>query len=81
MADSTYDAARYKRSGRGKIFDSVIDVIGDTSYRGDCPSETAEMIGFFSWLRSHHPKLAAVAVHVRNEGQRSKRQAVSNSAM
>ena len=50
-----------------------IDVIGDTNYRGDCPSETAEMIGFFSWLRSHHPKLAAVAVHVRNEGQRSKR--------
>ena len=30
MADSTYDAARYKRSGRGKIFDSVIDLIGDT---------------------------------------------------
>ena len=57
-----------------KIATSNIDVIGDTSYRGDCPSETAEMIGFFSWLRSHHPKLAAVAVHVRNEGQRSKRQ-------
>ena len=51
-----------------------IAVLGDASYRGDCPSETAEMIGFFSWLRSHHPKLAAVAVHVRNEGQRSKRQ-------
>ena len=57
-----------------KVATSNIDVIGDTSYRGDCPSETAEMIGFFSWLRSHHPKLAAVAVHVRNEGQRSKRQ-------
>ena len=56
-----------------KVATHNIDVIGDTSYRGDCPSETAEMIGFFSWLRSHHPKLAAVAVHVRNEGQRSKR--------
>jgi cysteine synthase len=30
MADSTYDAARYKRSGRGKIYDSVLDLIGDT---------------------------------------------------
>ncbi len=33
MADagaSKYDAARYKRSGRGKIYDSVIDLIGDT---------------------------------------------------
>ncbi|MDP3852958.1 cysteine synthase A [Phenylobacterium sp.] len=33
MADAgstTKDAARYKRSGRGKIFDSVLDLIGDT---------------------------------------------------
>ncbi|MEW5687545.1 MAG: cysteine synthase A [Pseudomonadota bacterium] len=28
--DKTYDAARYKRSGRGKIYDSVLDLIGDT---------------------------------------------------
>ncbi len=27
---SKYDAARYKRSGRGKIYDSVLDLIGDT---------------------------------------------------
>ena len=55
-------------------FPEWLSVYGDASFRGPCPSETAEMIGFFSWLRSHHPKLAAVAVHVRNEGQRSKRQ-------
>jgi len=34
MADATpdklYDAARYRRSGRGKIFDSVLDLVGDT---------------------------------------------------
>jgi len=34
MADSTpdkvYDAARYERAGRGKIFDSILDTIGDT---------------------------------------------------
>jgi cysteine synthase A len=33
MADtgaSTYDAARYKRAGRGKIYDSILDTIGDT---------------------------------------------------
>jgi cysteine synthase A len=28
--DKTYDAARYKRAGRGKIYDSIIDTIGDT---------------------------------------------------
>ena len=25
-----YDAARYKRAGRGRIFDSILDTIGDT---------------------------------------------------
>jgi cysteine synthase A len=28
--DTAYDAARHKRSGRGKIYDSIIDTIGDT---------------------------------------------------
>ena len=26
----TYDAARYRRAGRGRIFDSILDTIGDT---------------------------------------------------
>jgi cysteine synthase A len=34
MADATpdklYDAARFRRAGRGKIFDSILDTIGDT---------------------------------------------------
>ena len=33
MADagnSSYDAARYKRAGRGKIYESILDTIGDT---------------------------------------------------
>jgi len=29
-AAKIYDAARYKRSGRGKIYDSIIDTLGDT---------------------------------------------------
>ncbi len=29
-ADQVYDAARYRRTGRGKIYDSVLDLIGDT---------------------------------------------------
>src|SRR3954471_6370241 len=28
--DKAYDAARYRREGRGKIFDSVLDLVGDT---------------------------------------------------
>jgi cysteine synthase A len=30
MDQPAYDAARHKRSGRGKIYDSIIDTIGDT---------------------------------------------------
>jgi cysteine synthase A len=29
-ASHDYDAARYKRAGRGKVFDSILDTIGDT---------------------------------------------------
>ncbi|PVM91569.1 cysteine synthase A [Caulobacter radicis] len=29
-ASSLYDAARFKRAGRGKIYDSIIDTVGDT---------------------------------------------------
>ena len=28
--EKTYDAARLKRAGRGKIFDSILDTMGDT---------------------------------------------------
>lgn len=30
MESAAYDAARYRRAGRGKIYDSIIDTIGDT---------------------------------------------------
>ena len=30
MSDAAYDAARHRKSGRGKIYDSIIDTIGDT---------------------------------------------------
>mgnify|MGYP001627590128 CR=1 FL=1 len=29
-AQNKYDAARYKRAGRGRVYDSIIDTIGDT---------------------------------------------------
>ncbi|MDB5480302.1 MAG: cysteine synthase, partial [Caulobacteraceae bacterium] len=29
-ASSTYDATRHARKGRGKVYDSIIDTIGDT---------------------------------------------------
>jgi hypothetical protein len=56
-------------------FDSKLKVYGDRNYRGDCPTETAEMVTFFGWLRKAHPEsYGKVALHIRNEGQRTYRQ-------
>ena len=30
MTDASYDASRHRKAGRGKIYDSIIDTIGDT---------------------------------------------------
>lgn len=56
-----------------KIPDSI-PVFGNLDFRGKCPLETAEQISFLSLLRREFPELADIAVHIRNEGKRSKRQ-------
>lgn len=55
-------------------FPEWLKVYGDTSYRGNCPTETAEQITFFSQLRSKHPHIGCIALHIRNEGKRSVQQ-------
>jgi cysteine synthase A len=30
MSDTAYDASRHKKAGRGRVYDSIIDTIGDT---------------------------------------------------
>lgn len=40
---------------------------GDTSYRGDCPKEDAELMTFFNELNRLHPQLATIAIHPDNE--------------
>lgn len=52
-------------------FPQHIRVVGDVSYRGPCPTERAEQIAFFAWLRTARADLAAVAIHPRNEGIRT----------
>ena len=56
------------------IFPEWIPVYGDTSYRGDCPPESAEQITFFGALRRTYPALGSIAIHPRNEGKRTHRQ-------
>ncbi len=51
-----------------------IPVFGDTSFRGACPFETPEQISFLCLLKTEFPELAKIAVHIRNEGKRTKRQ-------
>lgn len=55
-----------------KQIPDYIPVFGDTEYRGECATETAELIGFFRMLEKDYPSLAAIATHIRNEGKRTK---------
>lgn len=48
-----------------------IPVFGDTTWRGKCPVESLEQMTFFSWMRRQHPSWGALAIHPRNEGQRT----------
>ena len=52
-------------------FDFDIPVFGDKSFRGPCPSESAEQVTFFARLRREYPDTyGLIAIHPRNEGAR-----------
>tara|TARA_R110002012_G_scaffold215064_1_gene386159 strand:- start:34 stop:465 length:432 start_codon:yes stop_codon:yes gene_type:complete len=57
-----------------------IPIYGDLDFRGKCPYETPEQISFLSLLRREFPQLAEIAVHIRNEGKRTKRQGAQHKA-
>jgi cysteine synthase len=42
MTDTPYDASRHRKSGRGKVYDSIVDTIGDTPLVG-LPRLSAEL--------------------------------------
>lgn len=57
------------------IFNDDLKVFGDKSFRGKCPTETAEQATFFNVLRRKYPDTyGAVALHIKNEGKRSVQQ-------
>ena len=58
-------------------FPPWIKVFGDTTYRNKkCPSEGAEQITFFNYIR----KLEPTAVHIKNEGKRTYSQVSAEKA-
>ena len=61
-------------------FPAWLNVYGDQSYRGDCPTEDAEHTTFVNAVRRCYPKAAAVMVHVKNEGSRTHGQAAWDKA-
>jgi hypothetical protein len=49
-----------------------IDIYGDQTYRGECPSESAEQVTFFARIRMKYPDTwGKIALHPRNEGRRT----------
>lgn len=63
-------------------FPSFLKVFGDQTYRSpNPPKEEAEQITFINWLRQTYPDtLGAIAVHIKNEGKRTKLQ-IENDKM
>lgn len=61
-------------------FPSWLPVYGNQTYRGPCPHEAKEQAALFEWMRRAHPRLAALALHPRNEGKRTARQARRHKA-
>jgi hypothetical protein len=53
----------------------TIPIYGDTTYRGDCPKESAEQITFINTIRARYPDTwGKIATHVRNEGKKTVQQ-------
>lgn len=53
-------------------FPQWLKVYGDTSKRGQCPSETAEQVTFFNAIRREYPESwGRIALHPRNEGKKT----------
>lgn len=44
-----------------------IPIIGDLSYRGDCPVEDADLASFFAWVRYQYPQYASLIFHPETE--------------
>lgn len=63
-------------------FPDWIKIFGDQAYRSPkAPKEEAEQITFINWLRQTYPDtLGSIAVHIKNEGKRTKLQ-IENDKM
>ena len=48
---------------------------GDPLWRGKCATETIEQVTFFNRIRAQYPKTyGAIAIHIKNEGKRTRSQ-------
>lgn len=59
-------------------FPDWLVVYGNTSYRGECPREDAELGTFFNQLRKDFPDLAGRAFHTENEGKKTHAQVTAS---
>ena len=68
-------------TGQPMKFHNDIKVFGNTDFRGECPSESAESVTFFAKLRREYPdSYGLIATHIRNEGLRTFYQATKQKS-
>lgn len=59
-----------------------LPLYGEPSFRGDCPTESAEQATFINRLRQKYPDtLGKIVVHIKNEGMRHGWQADRDKAL
>lgn len=63
-----------------KIPENIL-VFGNQNFRGDCPSESSDQVSFFSWLELNYSDFYRAAIHPKNEGKRTGRQAAKDAAL
>jgi cysteine synthase A len=78
MPDAIYDASRHRKSGRGKVYDSIVDTIGDTPLVG-LPRLSAELrpkarvlakLEFFNPLASVKDRIGVAMVEALEQSGR-----------
>lgn len=50
-----------------RAYELGVEIVGDPSYRGDCPLEDSDLASFFAWVRYNYPQYESLIFHCETE--------------